>query len=171
MAAPPALVSRLLSDGDALLRLNPEWEVLALSGDHLHVRYERSEAEADYRLVRTPGQGRLRIELVGELPRRLEYSWEPVAAGSRVGFCEEFGELLEASRAAELHLWLRAFAGYVALAARTTRRARLVRWLVDRVWLRMTPTARRVSLLIVAMEALALVLLVAVLLVLRWWGQ
>lgn len=43
-----------------------------------------------------------------------------------------------------------------------------MRGLIDRFWLKMSPTARRVSLLIVAMEALALLLFLAVVLVYRF---
>ena len=159
-----------MAANETLFRLNPEWEVLDLAGDRLHVRYERTEAEAEYAIRRHAGEASLRVDLLGASGRSFEYAWPAAGSGIRLEYREDLAEPLSNLRLAELQLWLQAVAGYLALASRNSRRARLVRWLIDRFWLRMTPTARRVSLLIVAMELLALILLVAVLLVLRWWG-
>jgi hypothetical protein len=172
VTAPADVVRRLVWDGEALFRLNPEWEVLAYAGDALRVRYERSEAEADYRVVRAdrPGEG-ASIELVGEPARRIDLTWRADGDGRlRLDYREAFAAPPDMERGAELTMWLRAFAGYLALTAGGGRKPRVMRWLLDRIWLRMTPTSRRVSLLIVGMEALALLLFVAIVLVYRFSG-
>ena len=55
-------------------------------------------------------------------------------------------------------------------SAKAERVVELYRWLLDRFWLRMSPTSRRVSLLIVGMETLALLLFIAILVVYRFIG-
>ena len=177
VAAPPELIARFFAEAETWFRLNPEWEVLAINNDangqRLRVRYERSEQETEYRrhasadFCATGGV----IEFVGELPRTIKLSWDRQEGGlTRLGYRETFVEPPESGRVAELNLWLDAAAGYLTLAARTDRKARLGRWLLDRFWLRMSPMSRRISLIIVGMEALALLLFIAILLVYRFIG-
>ncbi len=170
-------MAKFFQDGDAWFRLNPEWEVLALEkdpgGDKLKVRYERSEQEAEYRRPASADfsdTGGV-VELAGEPPRRIFLSWERQDDKlTRLDYRETFVAALENERLAELNLWLDAAGGYLTLAARTDRKARLGRWLLDRFWLRMSPMSRRISLIIVGMEGLALLLFIAILLIYRFIG-
>jgi hypothetical protein len=178
VAAPPELMAQFFMDGVAWYRLNPEWEVLALEktgdGDKLKVRYERSEQEAEY--CRRPASADFCatggvVEFVGETSRTITLTWNRQEGGlTRLDYRETFAEPPESGRLAELNLWLDAAGGYLTLAARTDRKARLGRWLLDRFWLRMSPMSRRISLIIVGMEALALLLFIAVLLIYRFIG-
>jgi hypothetical protein len=170
VAASPSATGHILGAGEALFRLNPEWEVLALSSDRLLVRYESTDLEAAYVVSRRAEPGQLEVDLAGEPARHFRVAWPAHGDGIRLEYRESFAAPLPTARLAELQVWLRAVAGYLALASRSSRRARVLTWLIDRIWLRMSPTARRVSLLIVAMDLLALLLLVAVLLVMRWWA-
>ena len=177
VAAPDELTAQFFRDGEAWYRLNPEWEVLDLHRDaqahRLKVRFDRSEQEAEYcRPANTDFSNRGgSIVLESSTPRRIEVVLTPQGEGAtRIDYRESFGEPLETARLAELNLWLDATAGYLAFAARTDRKARLAHWLLDRVWLRMSPTARRVGLLIVGMEALALLLFIATVIIYRFFG-
>ena len=201
IAAPAETMAAFFADREAWFRLNPEWEVLALDAENLKVRYERSEAEAEYRVDfrrvagadlpegrRTPrsggpeqGEGLGEAEHFGEdggdclldgpAPRTVHLSWQALGAGrTRVTFAEQFAAPQETRRLAELNLWADAAAGYLRIAARRDRRGRFMRWLLDRAWLKLSPTARRVGLLVIAMEALALLLFIAVLLIYRFTG-
>ncbi|MDP1651480.1 MAG: hypothetical protein Q8L56_02035 [Rhodocyclaceae bacterium] len=175
LAAPAELAAQFFSDGKAWYRLNPEWEVLAFdkgaSGQRLKLRYERSEQELEYRRPAsadfcTAGGT---IVFSGEPSRTIELTLTPAGdRQTRLDWREVFPAPLETARIAELNLWIDAAAGYLAFAARTDYRARLARWLLDRVWLRMSPMSRRISLLIVGMEALALLLFIAILIVYRF---
>ncbi|HAZ60524.1 MAG TPA: hypothetical protein DCY89_03000 [Gammaproteobacteria bacterium] len=177
IAAPTDLVAQFFRDGEAWYRLNPEWEVVSLdkTGDpqRLKVRYERSEREAEYCRPASadfaPGGGM--IALAGDPTRTIALTLSPLGeTQTRLDWRETFSAPIETARLAELNLWGAAAAGYLAFAARKDRRARLARWLLDRFWLRMTPTARRVGLLIVGMEGLALLLFIAIVIVYRLIG-
>ena len=173
VAAPVALVVQFFVDGEAWYRLNPEWEVLSLQrlGDtqQLKVRYERSEQEAEYcrhakaDFCATGG----RITLAGDPARTIDLTLAPAGTQTRIDYREDFPGPIETARLAELNLWLDATAGYLGYAARTDRRARLARWLLDRFWLRMSPMSRRISLMIVGMEFLALLLFIASVIIYR----
>ena len=173
--APAELTAQFFADGEAWYRLNPEWEVLALNRDaqahRLKVRYDRSEQKAEYcRPASADFSARgVTIALEGNPSRHIELVLTPQGdQATRIDYRESFSEPLETARIAELNLWLDAAAGYLAFAARSDRKARLARWLLDRIWLRMSPMSRRISLMIVGMEALALLLFIAILLVYRF---
>jgi hypothetical protein len=171
-AAPPEVAARFFTDCNAWFRLNPEWEVLSFGDGRLKVRYERSEAEAEWRVATADfGATGGTVLLEGEQPRRMQLTWSPAQDGRmQLGYREEFAAPVETGRIAELSVWLDAAAGYLALAARGDRRARVGKWLLDRIWLKMSPTARRVGLIVIAMEALALLLFVAIVLIDRLTG-
>ncbi len=174
--APAELAAGFFTDGEAWYRLNPEWEVLTLNreaqGHRLKVRYERSEQEAEYcRPASADFSNRGgSVMLEGNPPRRIELVLTPQGEqATRIDYREAFSAPLETAHIAELNLWLDAAAGYLAFAARSDRKARLARWLLDRIWLRMSPTARRVGLLIVGMETLALLLFIATVIIYRFF--
>lgn len=175
LAAPAELAARFFIDGEAWYRLNPEWEVLALDNQQLKVRYERSEQEVDYRRpastefsARDGSICATRLFAAEQEPRTITLTLTPQGDNTRLDWHEIFPTPLETARRAELNLWVDAAAGYLAFAARKDFRARLAHWLLDRFWLRMSPTSRRVSLLIVGMETLALLLFIAILIVYRF---
>ena len=174
IAAPAERVVRFFMDGEAWYRLNPEWEVLSLErlGDEqrLKVRYERSEQEVEYcRHANADFQATGgRVTFAGNPARVIGLTCTPMGNHTRVDYREDFPEAIETARLAELNLWLDAAAGYLAYAARTDRRARLAHWLLDRFWLRMSPMSRRISLMIVGMEFLALLLFIAIVVIYRF---
>ena len=59
-----------------------------------------------------------------------------------------------------LALWLRATADYILLSVSPRWRARLGKWLLDRIWLRINLTGRRVVILILAYEVVGLAFLI-----------
>lgn len=161
------MAANFFLDGNAWFRLNPEWEVLSFKDGVLKVRYERDEIETESRTASADfGATGGAVILDGELPRRIALKWEPAGDnGTLLTYREVFPEAIETARRAELNLWLDAAAGYLAIAARRDRRGRLGKWLLDRFWLKMSPTSRRVGLIVIAMEALALLLFIAAVLV------
>ena len=175
IAASAEMVAHFFSDGEAWYRLNPEWEVLSLTKTDgrqmLKVRYERSEQEAEYCRPASADFSSAggEITFMGAPTRTITLMLTAYDdRRTRLDWREAFAKPIETAHLAELNLWLDAAAGYLAFAARTDRRARLARWLLDRIWLRMSPMSRRISLMIVGMEFLALLLFVAILIVYRF---
>ncbi|MCX7896946.1 MAG: hypothetical protein N2441_03645 [Rhodocyclaceae bacterium] len=168
----PARVAAFFRTPLTWFRLNPEWEVLSFTHEEqLCVRYERSEAEVVWRVIVELDDDRACVAFHGNENRRIELSWHANGEGE-LSFeqREVFAEPLPPQRLAELSLWFEATVGYLALAMRDDWRARASKWLLDRLWLKLSPTARRVSLLVLAMEFLAFILFVGVLLGERWLG-
>lgn len=100
-------------------------------------------------VVRTP-QADLRVDYAEGLKKSTRFEIRPTAAGSRLTIIDEYDTVDEAQAAAvdrSLHAW------GVALKAHLERDRRwrwlpLYRWVVDRVWLPMKPSARRITFLV-----------------------
>lgn len=149
--------------------------MLGFEPDKLKVRYERSEVEAEYSRLASAdfSSAGSAINLTGTATtaRIIRIGLGELDVGqTRIEWHEDFDAPIEDAHRAELNLWFDAALGYLAIAARRDRRGRAMRWLLDRVWLKMSPTGRRVGLLIVGMEMLALLLFIAVLIVYRLLG-
>lgn len=60
--------------------------------------------------------------------------------------------------------WLRGLQNYMAME---TGRGRFMKWFLDRFWLRMTPSQRRIALIVLIAEGIGLAAFIAVVIVLR----
>jgi hypothetical protein len=95
-------------------------------------------------------QGALRVDYAEGLKKSTRFEIQPAAAGSRLTITDEYGAVDEAQAATvdrSLHAW------GVALKAHLERDRRwgwlpLYRWAVERVWLPMKPSARRITFLV-----------------------
>jgi hypothetical protein len=156
---------------DTWLRLNPQWSLLSLKPGadrddlDLSLRLDEDDRDEAYQARFASADGNRppwRLELVqnGSI-RAIDLE---LSALDRT--CELI--LRDASVAdndgparTNMALWLRATADYILLSASPRWRARLSKWLLDRIWLRMNLTGRRVVILIFAYELVGLALLVA----------
>jgi hypothetical protein len=155
---------------DTWLRVNPQWSVLTLKpagrpGDFdLQLRLDEDDREqkyaAQFRATDDKRGWRLDLNQDGDV-RAIDIE---IAADGRVG------ELVlrdtsiadnDGPARMNLALWLRAPADYALLSASPRWRARLGKWLLDRIWLRMNLTGRRVAILILAYEVVGLAFLIA----------
>lgn len=174
--APRDAVFGLCCDLRKLFRLNPQWEVLSLEhvGElcvngrfELSVEYDRAETTVRYQgsieeLV--PGIA-LRIKLDNAVPRSMTFRFESSGPGSTIlSFEEEGGAETPAEEKRELMLWVRSIANYAQMSQRRTPAARLCTWVVDRIWLKMSPAGKRLVLLVLASEAAAFVFFILLLL-------
>jgi hypothetical protein len=67
-------------------------------------------------------------------------------------------------REEDLPYWLKGLKNYIQLEA---RHSRIVKYLLDRFWLRMTPSQRRIALIIILAEGMGLAALAAVVLAIK----
>lgn len=161
----------LLTDVDRLFRLDPKWEVRQVkpltddeAGTTVEVDLMDDLTEKDY-------QDRLKVrEKPGELEIAYNEGWkkltkirvEPREQGSRIHLTEEY-TLPEDVRAGHIeHLgreqtqWLRSIGQYLRLYEKSTPYRLIMRRIMNRIWLPMTPSQRRIALIIVAIQGLTL---------------
>ncbi|MEW5892030.1 MAG: hypothetical protein AB1697_02640 [Pseudomonadota bacterium] len=153
---------------DTWLRLNPQWSVLALkpapeAGRYaLQVRDEASETEIAYRadFSQDAASGIWRLDLAdAQDTRRIEVYLDETAAGTQLVYREAGVPADARATRTNLALWHRSTLDYLLLTSRRDLRARLMKFLLDRVWLRMSQPGRRIAFMIIASEIAALALL------------
>lgn len=151
------------------LRLNPGWTVLGvrLGADpqafELRLRQEPDEREDrfDSRLERNGTRGWRLLLDGGNAHRCIELEVAPAGAACELVLRDSQAAADDAGERRSLALWLRATVDYALLARGTGWRSRLGKWLLDRIWLRMSLTGRRVVILILAYEVAGFFLLLA----------
>lgn len=183
-AAPLGLSRRDVADffrnPDTWFRLNPEWELRTLSAGRdiaeasefgLEVCYDRSGLEAKYRgkVEEWREGGGFTLLLDGEPPRRIRLTLAGEGGAVTSLVYEELGEApLEPRQQTELVLWLKSTADYLKIASRRGWHWRALRYLIEKLWLRLNPTGRRVVFLVLVFELAGLALLIGLLMVQRW---
>jgi hypothetical protein len=177
---PRRIVADFLTKPETWFRLNPEWELRELHiGQEtpdcldfsMQVLYDRTELEAEYlgKLCRLPENEGISLELDGKAPRHIQILFSGVGDTVTSLVYEELGEApLEPRKETELVLWLKSTADYLEICSRHSWHWRLVRYLLEKIWLKLNPTGRRVVFLIIAFELAALVFLIGLLIVQRW---
>lgn len=165
---------------DTWFRLNPEWEVRRLANAHafaegaefgLEVCYDRSGVEATYRGKTEEwkeGEG-FSLLLDGDPQRRIRLTLAGEGETASALVYEELGEApLEPRQQTERVLWLKSTADYLVIASRRKWRWRALRFLIDKLWLRLSPMGRRVVFLVLVLEFAGLLLLIGLLAIQRW---
>ena len=165
----PVALAAFCGDLERLYRINPflEFASWAQEGPD-RFRAEVLNHSNGQRLVlrglaaRMP-DGALRVDYAEGLKKSTRFDIQPAPAGSRLTITDEYGPAGDAQAAAvdrSLHAW------GVALKAHLERDRRwgwlpLYRWAVERVWLPMKPSARRITflVLVVAIADIALIAL------------
>jgi hypothetical protein len=152
------------------LRLNPEWSLLALksTGDpncfDVRLRLDEDDREEDYqaRFARAAGnRPPWRLEIVSSgAVRTIDVELTAFDRTCELVLRDADVADNDGPARTNLALWLRATADYILLSASSRWRARASKWLLDRIWLRMNQTGRRVVILILAYEVVGLAFLV-----------
>lgn len=169
LGSPVAALAGHLPRFETWLRLNPEWTVLALrpgatAADlELRLRLEPDEREACFASrVEPNGDHGWRLTLDdGSAPRCIELELAPAGAASELVLRDSAAGADDADARRNLALWLRATLDYALLGRGTGWRSRLGKWLLDRVWLRMSLAGRRVVILVLAYEVVGFAFLLA----------
>ena len=163
------------NDIERLLRLNPQWAVLSAEGDltpakgaqfAVNVRYDRSDKEIKY-------TARIEEFIEGELliirldadvmPRVFSVTIRDEGASSIIEYNEAGSEEFSLEEKRELNLWLRSIANYIIIQQKKTLFSKAWKWFLDKIWLKMSPTGRRIVLIIIFTELLAFVFFIMLL--------
>ncbi|HSW63702.1 MAG TPA: hypothetical protein VLH56_10400 [Dissulfurispiraceae bacterium] len=169
-ALPPQRVFSFFADLQRWFRLNPQWEVESF-GEYsftkggsfaVTVRYDRSEEQVAYQACITDfveGE-RLALALEGAQTRKFGITVQPQGSETKLLYEEESESELSDDDKTEINLWLRSVGNYLVVTSRRTLRSRLWKWFVDRIWLRMSPFGRRITIFILLGEAFSLALFI-----------
>ncbi|MCX8030843.1 MAG: hypothetical protein N3A59_04590 [Thermodesulfovibrionales bacterium] len=159
-------------DIERLLRLNPQWAVIAMEG-HLkaekgseftaYLKYDRSDKEIRYLgKVEEYKEGELigiRLTAV-EMTRFFSFTIYGEGNESIINYRESNGGEPLAEEKREIIFWLRSIANYIIINEKKTLFSKVWKWFLDKVWLKMSPSGKRIALIIVLSEVLALFLFI-----------
>lgn len=172
---PPQDIWAFFSDLEKWFRLNPQWHVLAYTGEQplaaesgftLKVEYDRTEQTVEYRGRVTEFQPPRELTVLLEGNGRRELTIE--VRDARITSILKYREISEQPSSPreqmELNLWLKSVANYIQVSHRKSPVSRIWKWFLDRYWLKMSPSGRRTVFFVVAAEALSLVFFLLILL-------
>lgn len=156
-------------DVEKLLRLNPQWAVIAIEGDlipkknsqfSLSVRYDRSENEAKYFATIDDyiDQEFIQIKLEdNQFARTFSFRVADEAGLSLIKYDEQNNYEISIEERNEINLWLRSIANYIMIQEKKTLFSKVWKSFLDKIWIKMSPTGKRVVLIIVFMELIAFI--------------
>lgn len=160
---------------ERLLRLNPQWGVLSIQGDLtaakgsqfvINVLYDRSEKEIKYDAkIEEYIEGELiTIRLDADFMSRF-FSFTVIDDGdaSVIKYNETGSGEPQVEKKREIFLWLRSIANYITIQEKKTLFSRVWKWFLDKVWLKMSPSGKRIALIVVISELLALLFFILLL--------
>jgi len=154
-------------DKESLFRLNPHWIINSFesSEDSYIARITDHETERDSVL-----QGNITFNHTG-LPclAAQDTIWERITFGAKGGHLHAYVDYTEEPSAEEerrIVLWLRSIKEYVRLYTKTTLNTWVFRYIMNRIVLKMTPSQRKISLMLIRVTVLEMV---AILLILVGW--
>ncbi len=119
------------------------------------MRYDRTEEVVDYDgIVEEFIDGKvLAVCLNAEHPRHIKVCLSDKGDTSLLRQEEIVENELSQTEGGELNAWLKSVAWYLALQNKNTTWSKLWKFFMDRVWLKMSPSGRRIVLLVVIAEA------------------
>lgn len=173
---------KVLSDLNVILRLSPYWslkELKSLSGGEAREgsRYEATIEYYGKEVIETHGievfelsRGRkIALKVGNGVLKEIIFAVEK--AGDGITLTQQFlidsdDEAIVKETHTELHYWLRSIGEYLKLAEGKTIWRRFFKWFMDRIWLKLTLSERKIAIIVTKISILELVLLL--ILVLIW---
>lgn len=155
-------------DIERLLRLNPQWGVLSIEKNistskgsyfKVKVRYDLSEQEVEYlAIIEEFVEGsHLTLRLFSHtLPRLFKIKVIEDGARSIIEYEELKDEELSIVEKREINLWLKCIVNYINVFESKDVFSKIWRYYFDKVWLKMTPSGRRLVFFIVLIEIVGL---------------
>lgn len=163
----------LFADPERALRLGPQWDVKSFVRQDddftLEAEYDRSEQVVRFagRIEEQAPDGVLRLSLTSETLRlQIAIRLLDGPGGGRLSLAVDGAPDPAPEDLLEYDLWARSLLDYLRVSGSRSPAARLWKWCLDRWWLKLPQSGKRILLFILAGEALSFVFLVAILL---WW--
>lgn len=172
---PKDTIYKFFENLDTFFRLNLQWSVLHLSYCKdvqnyskfgLKVRDDRTDKEINYKgTIEKSKDNLISITLEGEIPRKITIRLEDAGDSTTIVYYDELLDkdlTLEEKR--DISLWLKSIINYISISQKSTVRSKVYKWLIDKIWLKLNPTGRRVVFLVVIAEALAFIFFILLIL-------
>lgn len=167
----------LFSDLETILRLGPQWDVKAMSLDgqrgsdtfHFDVEHDRTETQASFsgRIVALEPGRTLRLVMTAPgLVVDFAMDIQEHDQGSLISFQISSQPGPEYPDIREYDLWARSIVNYLKISESGSPWSKVWKWFLDRHWLKMTQSGKRIVFFVVVSEGFSLVFLIAILL---WW--
>jgi hypothetical protein len=155
-------VRRIILNPDVILRLNPSWHIRKILSDRQGLYeialYDDSSDEEMHVSLKVVVREREICYIMDS--KMIVFSLSEIAPHiTRVAVG---GDL---ARSADIPYWLRGIVNYIHLEA---RQSRVIKRFLDRIWLRMTPSQRRVAIIIILAEGIGLIALIGVVIALKF---
>ena len=159
--APLNSARKLLLDPDTVLRLNPSWyvkDIETADKDVYDITLYDDKMEEVRRTVLTVEVRGNSINYImnSNMTKFLIHEVSPTITGLSIE--DDF------FRKEDLPYWLKGLKNYIQLEV---RQSRIVKFLLDRFWLSMTPSQRRIAIIIIIAEGTGLAALAAVVLAIK----
>lgn len=168
----------LLADLETVLRLGPQWDVKTLKMEGavaqasdfvLDVEYDRAETPVSFAgkvEEFTPGKALRLVMQAQEHSVDFSVNLSESPAGTLIAFriAAVPSPVIEDLR--EYDMWARSIVNYIKISASRKPLTRIWKWFLDRWWLKMTQSGKRLVFFVVVADGFSVVFLAAVLL---WW--
>jgi hypothetical protein len=154
-------VRKFFLNPDIVLRLNPSWNlkhIQAIQNNSyaLTIYDDRTENSCQFILSVEMIENSVNYRINSNIIEFLTEEISPALTKLSIR-----GNLF---RKEDLPYWLKGIQNYIMLEK---KKGKVIKWLLDRFWLRMSPSQRRIALIIVIAEGIGLVALIAVVIVLQ----
>ena len=159
--APAAMVRKFFLNPDIALRLNPSWQIKEINtkGINLYdltLYDDRTEDSCQVILSVEVFGNSVNYGMNSTVIEFLTEERNPSL--TRLSIRGKF------FREEDLPYWLKGIQNYIGLEQ---RQSRFIKWLLERFWLRMSPSQRRIAMIIIIAEGIGLAALIAVAIVLQ----
>lgn len=158
----------ILKNLDLTFRLNIQWHVksftfkeplLENASYSMKVQYDRTDEVVNYtvQIFEYVPNSRIVIDLKGEKPRRFVITADKINEKQGRFELEEISEEpLSREELMDLNLWAKSIIDYAMISQSKKLRSLLWKFLLDKVYLKLSPSGRRIVFLIVVSEIFAL---------------
>jgi hypothetical protein len=159
--APRDIARNVFLNPDIVLRLNPSWYIRKIETVEkglytVNLYDDRTEDTSQVNLKVEESEQSINYIMNSGTIKFLMHEATPSVIGLSVQ-----GDFF---READLPYWMKGLKNYIRLEA---KQSRIAKSLLDRFWLRMTPSQRRITVIIIVAEGIGLAVLIAVIVALK----